>query len=185
MELYQLPASTPATPAPADPTAPRDYWSALRAEGKVELIHEPPDPAQAPLGYADPVIETRHGREIAVAYPRGTPEERAAAQLLNWRETTVLGPFEARAALLATGQLAAVEALMADPSTPELVRLAWNTSTVFPRNSPALALLSAAMGWSDEDLDALFRAGETAQVISQLTSTIDPIPEPPVCELPP
>jgi hypothetical protein len=189
MDLYRLPAGTPAPPPPADPDAPRGYWEALRDEGQVELIHDPADPAQAPLGYAAPVVETRAGREVAVAYALGTPEERAAERLRQWRETAVLGPFEARAALLATGQLTAVEALMADPATPDLVRLAWTTSTVFPRTSPAIAVLGAALGWSEAQLDALFQAGATPHVMAQLAAAVpapapETPPEPPPAEPP-
>ena len=48
----------------------------LAAQGWLPLIY---DPENAPLGYADPVAETRDGRHVAVAYALGTEEERATA----------------------------------------------------------------------------------------------------------
>ena len=46
----------------------------LAAQNWLPLIY---DPEGAPLGYADPVAETRDGRQVAVAYALGTEEERA------------------------------------------------------------------------------------------------------------
>jgi hypothetical protein len=190
MPLYTIPPAQRPVRPPRDPAAPRDYWAALLDEGQVELFHDPADPHAAPLGYAEPVLEERGGQTVAVAYALGTPEERDAERLRQWRETAVLGPFEARAALLATGQLTAVEALMADPATPDLVRLAWTTSTVFPRTSPAIAVLGAALGWSEAQLDALFQAGATSQVMAQLAAAVpapapETPPEPPPADDPP
>jgi len=50
----------------------------LAAQGWLPLIY---DPEGAPLGYADPVAETRDGRQVAVAYALGTEQERTAATL--------------------------------------------------------------------------------------------------------
>lgn len=190
MPLYTIPPAQRPVRPPRDPAAPRDYWAALLDEGQVELFHDPADPADAPLGYAEPVIEIRGGQTVAVAYALGTPEERAAEQLRQWRETAVAGPFEFRAGLLATGELATIEALMADPATPELVRLAWQTSTVFPRNSPAIDLLGVVLGWSDPQKDAVFQAAETSRVVAQLAAAVpapapETPPEPPPADDPP
>lgn len=48
----------------------------LASIGWLPLIHDTDD---APLGYADPVQETRDGHLVAVQYALGTPEERAIA----------------------------------------------------------------------------------------------------------
>jgi hypothetical protein len=48
----------------------------LAAQGWLPLIY---DPEGAPLGYADPVAETRDGRQVTVAYALGTEEERETA----------------------------------------------------------------------------------------------------------
>jgi hypothetical protein len=45
----------------------------LATQGWLPLIY---DPEGALLGYAAPVAETRDGRQVAVAYALGTPEER-------------------------------------------------------------------------------------------------------------
>jgi hypothetical protein len=50
----------------------------LAAQGWLPLIY---DPEGAPLGHADPVAETRDGRQVAVAYACGTEQERTAATL--------------------------------------------------------------------------------------------------------
>ncbi len=54
----------------------------LAAQGWLPLIY---DPENAPLGYADPVAETRDGRQVAVAYALGTEQKRAAAILAAMR----------------------------------------------------------------------------------------------------
>jgi hypothetical protein len=50
----------------------------LADQGWLPLIY---DPDGAPLGYADPVEETRDGRQVAVAYALGTEQERTDATL--------------------------------------------------------------------------------------------------------
>jgi len=87
------------------------------------------------------------GTNLTVAL---TPEE--------WREGMVVSPFQARAALAEVGLLDAVEALMADPQTPAVARLAWRYAQEFPRTSPTIAAMAAALGLSEERVDALFEA---------------------------
>ena len=156
MDFYPLPPEL--RPAPLPPGSPerRDYWQALAAEGQVELRHEPP--TWATLGYAAPVFETRDGRLVAIAYAIGTLEERAAETRRQWREQTTISPFQARAALAQAGLLEPVEALMADPTTPDLARLAWQHAQEFRRNSPTLLALAGALGLDEAALDALFDA---------------------------
>jgi hypothetical protein len=50
----------------------------LASQGWLPLIY---DPENAPLGYADPIAETRDGRQVAVAYALGTEQERTAATI--------------------------------------------------------------------------------------------------------
>lgn len=160
---------------PADPTAPRDYWAAMASEGMAESRCSPTDPALAPLGYGPAVLESHAGRWYAVHYALGTPEERAAererlaaaaasAAQAAWaaeRQARVISPFQARAALAQAGLLAAVEALMADPATPEIARLAWLHAQEFRRNSPTLLALAGALGLDEAALEALFDAAAT------------------------
>lgn len=64
--------------------------------------------------------------------------------------------FQARAALHMAGLLTQIEALMADPATPVLTRLAWQDAQVFRRDSPTVAAMSAALGLSSAQVDDLF-----------------------------
>lgn len=74
------------------------------------------------------------------------------------REAMVLTRYQARAALLNAGLLDDVEALMADASTPREVRLMWQFKERIRRNHPTTIDMASALGWTDEQLDDLFRA---------------------------
>lgn len=64
--------------------------------------------------------------------------------------------YKASRALLRAGLLDDVEAIMADPTTPREMVLAWNRATEFERSSPTVAAIAAALGLSDAEVDALF-----------------------------
>lgn len=64
--------------------------------------------------------------------------------------------FQARAALHLAGLLDEVEAMMAAPGTPALARLAWQDAQEFRRTSPTVLSLSANLGLTEAQLDALF-----------------------------
>lgn len=68
----------------------------------------------------------------------------------------VVSRFQARAALHLAGLLTAVEALMADPATDMLARLAWTDAQEFRRTSPTLLAMASALSLTDAQLDALF-----------------------------
>lgn len=91
-----------------------------------------------------------------------TVEEQQAAytaqRLEQKRQSMVVTPFQAKAALLDAGLLDDIETLMADPATDRTVVLAWNNVTEFRRLSPMVAGIASALGWTDERLDALFEA---------------------------
>lgn len=153
MELFHL--DTGAVTPPTQPaTETRDYWQALRDEGYVELIRDPA--AGATLGYADPVLEIRNGRQVAVAYALGTLEERREADRLALRDSLVVSPFQARAALASMGLLEQVEALMLNPETPEIARLAWLHAQEFRRWSPTVLGMAQALELDDNAIDNLF-----------------------------
>lgn len=77
-------------------------------------------------------------------------------------------PFQAREAMARTtyivgqwaqpsGQLLdAVEALVADPSTPGIIRRAWEYGTVVRRTSESVSAMGAILGLSEEEKDQLF-----------------------------
>lgn len=64
--------------------------------------------------------------------------------------------FQAKAALLQAGLLDDVEAMMASPDTPRIVKLAWVEALMFERQSPTVQSLGSALGLDDAALDALF-----------------------------
>lgn len=64
--------------------------------------------------------------------------------------------FQARAALHLAGLLEQVEAMIADPSTPVLAKLAWRDAQEFKRTSPTIAAMSSALGLTEQQLDDLF-----------------------------
>jgi hypothetical protein len=71
--------------------------------------------------------------------------------------------FQARAALAVAGLLDTVEAMMADPATPLVSRLAWQHATEFLRTSPTVAGMGAALGLDEAALDTLFIQASTIQ----------------------
>lgn len=75
------------------------------------------------------------------------------------REAMVLTRYQARAALLNAALLADVEALMADANTPEDIKLMWAHKERIRRLHPATIQMAEALGWTEMQLDDLFRAG--------------------------
>lgn len=68
----------------------------------------------------------------------------------------VVSPFQAKAALLAAGLLDDVEAAIVQ--APDLVRLAWSEAVEFRRGSPSVVAMAQGLGWTEQQLDALFVA---------------------------
>ena len=64
--------------------------------------------------------------------------------------------FQAKAALFGAGLLEQVDAYMALPDTPMVTKLAWTETQDFERGSPTVAGLSALLGLTSEQVDALF-----------------------------
>lgn len=85
-----------------------------------------------------------------------TPDEIAANSPQPPSVPVVVSRFQAKAALLGAGLLDAVEALMANPATPAIARLAWAEALEFRRDSPTLAAMASALALTDEQLDDLF-----------------------------
>lgn len=65
-------------------------------------------------------------------------------------------PFQAKAALFQAGLLPSVQAAIAAASP--IAQLAWSDATEFTRDSPTIASLSAQLGLSSAQVDALFIA---------------------------
>lgn len=85
--------------------------------------------------------------------------EDADAKLAAEWEAMVLTRYQARAALLNAGLLDDVEALMADAETPREIVLMWQHKERIRRTHEATVQMAGALGWTDEQLDDLFRQG--------------------------
>ena len=72
------------------------------------------------------------------------------------RESASLSRADFKIGLLDMGELDAVKAVMADPETPERVVIMWEDSGRFERMHPDLLSFAEVMGYTDEQLDALF-----------------------------
>jgi hypothetical protein len=68
----------------------------------------------------------------------------------------VVSRFQARAALHLAGLLDDVNAMMADPATPMLARLAWQDAQEFRRQSPTVLAMAAELNLTDAQIDQLF-----------------------------
>jgi len=74
------------------------------------------------------------------------------------REGMKVSRSQARASLHNAGLLTEVQALMDDPATDMLSRLAWQDSETFSRLSTTVLTISASLGYTDTQLDDLFIA---------------------------
>ena len=75
---------------------------------------------------------------------------------------TSISPAQARLALLGAGLLDDVEAAVAAGS--RATQIAWEMATVIERSSPTVVALSAALGLTSDQLDALFTAAAGIRV---------------------
>ena len=113
-------------PADATPITAQAHANLLAAQSAGKVIE--PDASGLPVAVDPP--------------PPGPPQ--------------VVSRFQARAALHLAGLLTAVEALMTDPATDMLARLAWTDAQEFRRTSPTLLAMASALSLTDEQLDQLF-----------------------------
>jgi hypothetical protein len=79
--------------------------------------------------------------------------------LEDWRHSTRVSAFQAKAMLLQAGYWDDVAAFMADADP--VTRLAWETAQEFERLSPTILELAEALGISDTELDDLFKFAST------------------------
>lgn len=80
------------------------------------------------------------------------------------RKKTVVTRFQALAALDQAGLLTQVQAIMANPATPSITKLAWDNALEFKRLSPTVVSLGQALGLTDEQLDTLFTQAKSIEV---------------------
>jgi len=84
------------------------------------------------------------------------PQQTAAEKLAEWRATTKVSRFQARAALFAAGKLVAAEQAVA--AIGGVAAIAWADAIEFRRNSPTIIALAGSIGLTETDLDDLFTA---------------------------
>lgn len=96
------------------------------------------DDYAGPVPDADPALWRWDGTQIIAIVP--VPQ--------------VISPRQCRLLLLQQGQLAAVEAMIAQQD--EATRITWEYAIEFRRDDPLLNTLATSMGWTAEQLDAFF-----------------------------
>lgn len=78
--------------------------------------------------------------------------------LLKERRGMVVSRFQAKAALTQAGLMPQIEAIMQDPETSDIVKLAWQDALEFRRDSLVINDLAAALDLTETEVDDLFRA---------------------------
>lgn len=67
---------------------------------------------------------------------------------------------QAKVALHVSGNLAAIEAIMADPATDPITKIFWENTERFERRSPAINNLAGAIGLTQDDVENLLRQAD-------------------------
>ncbi len=83
-------------------------------------------------------------------------EARKAAERRSKHRCT---PRQARLALASSGSLTALQEAV--QASGDVVRIEWEYATEIERSSPLIAVVSSGMGWTEEELDALFELAMT------------------------
>lgn len=76
-----------------------------------------------------------------------TPVPAGVQEVTSWQLTK---------ALIETGMIAAVESLVAAPTTDPLIKYGWNKATTYNRHDPVVLAAQAGMGLTDAQVDGLF-----------------------------
>ena len=93
-----------------------------------------------------------------------TQEELDQEKLTSWRESTKVSRLQAKAALAEFGHLDAAQAIIDDPATSTLAKLAWVEASEFRRASPMMLQIAQLLELTDEQLDELFEYASTVEV---------------------
>lgn len=118
------------------------------------------DPELQKLVTVAPYIDSTGDAVYTVEVQDMTPEEieaKKAAELLAKRQAMNVTPYQAKVVLMEQGFLDEVEAAVAASTDPK-TKLAWTNAIQYQRLSPLVIEMQAALGWTDEQLDALFEA---------------------------
>lgn len=80
----------------------------------------------------------------------------------RYYDESTITPAQARLALLNVGLLDAVDAFIAEQ--PRMVQLAWEYTTTVRRDSPLIVQATNELGWTSEQVNALFDAASKIQI---------------------
>lgn len=94
--------------------------------------------------------------------PYIAPTVNEDALLTEWRNTTEVTRFQARAALYQAGYMDAINAYMNAEADP-IAKMAWEDAQVFRRMSPTVLALQTKLDLSDAQLDDLFKFAMTIE----------------------
>lgn len=77
-----------------------------------------------------------------------------------YSQSGVVSRFQLKEALIDAGLFTEANNAVARPQVPARAKRVWSDAPTFKRTSPLLASLANYLGWTDEQLDALFVAAE-------------------------
>ena len=126
----------------------RRGWRQVKATPKPERTSD-----ELRWVYGSPYI---YNAEEDAVYGTWIEKPIPAIRLEEKRQAASLSRADFKLGLLDMGELDAVKAVMADPETPERVVIMWEDSGRFERMHPDLLSFAEVMGYTDEQLDALF-----------------------------
>ena len=76
----------------------------------------------------------------------------------------IVSRLQARVAMHRAGLLSAVEALISGKDADPVLVMAWQDAQTFSRASPLLLQITAALGWTDAQVDELFVAAGAVEI---------------------
>lgn len=88
------------------------------------------------------------------------PDPQPEIDLNNWRNMASCTPFQGRIALVNADLMSQVDAIMADPNTPQETKIAWEYAIEWRRMSPMIVSLGGALGLTAEQIDDLFKQAQ-------------------------
>ncbi len=155
-----------------DPTtaAIRTEWEIIQSLPHVcfgALGSNPPDVFE-PHGYR-PIVESSPPELGGFVAEQDGVEDVGGEWRTRWRLVPAPVPrsvtrLQALAALDGAQLLDDIEAWVAQPDTPRIVRLAWQNAQSFERDSPTLRYIATVFALTDEQLDRLFVAAHRIEV---------------------
>jgi hypothetical protein len=92
------------------------------------------------------------------------PDPQPQIDLLNWRNSLSCTPFQGRMALINGNLMPQVEAIMADPATPQETKVAWEYALEWRRASDLIESLGSSLGLTPTQIDDLFISAQNIQV---------------------